>query len=250
MTTLEPEPRFRLKLIPLLVTVAMAAALLIGSSLGTMLVVQLFHLPPLEPSKLLFLYIQHGIMLVMALLAIAILKYWLVPADYGLHLPRGRSYILPAILWGVGFATIVAAGNSWLDMILHIKQASQSISYNHKHAWGWAAFEGLYVGPTEEIPFRALLVTYLAATMPGKLRLGRFNMNWAGIIVALLFALAHIGSFWLESWVDALVQQGYALAWGVLCAYWLEKSESIVAPIIAHNVGDGITVLFWALGIF
>jgi membrane protease YdiL (CAAX protease family) len=250
MTTRETDARFRLKLIPLLVTVVMAAALLIGSSLGTMLVVKLFHLPPLAPSKLLFLYIQHGIMLVMALIAIAILKYWLVPADYGLHLPRGRSYVLTAILWGVGFATIVAAGSSWLDMLLHVKQSAQSINYNHQHAWGWAVFEGLYVGPTEEIPFRALLVTYLAATMPGKLRLGRFNMNWAGIIVALLFALAHIGSFWLESWVDALVQQGYAFAWGVLCAYWLEKSESIVAPIIAHNVGDGITVLFWALGIF
>jgi hypothetical protein len=28
--------------------------------------------------------------------------------------------------------------------------------------WGWIFFEGVYVGPTEEIPFRALLVTYYA----------------------------------------------------------------------------------------
>ena len=84
--------------------------------------------------------------------------------------------------------------------------------------------------------------------MPGKLRLGRFNMNWAGIIMALLFALAPIESFWLENWVDALVQQGHAITLGVLYAYWLGKSESIIAPIIAHNASDGITVLLWAIG--
>ncbi|MEL5849790.1 MAG: CPBP family glutamic-type intramembrane protease [Candidatus Igneacidithiobacillus chanchocoensis] len=83
--------------------------------------------------------------------------------------------------------------------------------------------------------------------MPGKLRLGRFNMSWAGIIIALLFALAPIESFWLEHWVDALVQQGHAFTLGVLYAYWLEKSESIIAPIIAHNASDGITVLLWTI---
>jgi len=25
---------------------------------------------------------------------------------------------------------------------------------------------------------------------------------------------------------------------GVLYAYWLEKSKSVVAPIVGHNVGD------------
>ena len=94
------------------------------------------------------------------------------------------------------------------------------------------------MGPTEEIPFRALLVTYLAATMPGTLRLGRFQMNWAGIIVALIFALLHATYFSLRAWPLALGQQVYAFALGVLYAYWLEKSCSIVAPIIGHNVGD------------
>ena len=36
------------------------------------------------------------------------------------------------------------------------------------------------------IPFRALLVTYLTATMPGKLCVGRWDMNWGGVIVALI----------------------------------------------------------------
>ena len=105
---------------------------------------------------------------------------------------------------------------------------------------GWLFFEGVYVGPTEEVPFRALLVTYLAATMPGRLRLGRFEMNWAGVIVALIFALLHATNFSLRAWPLALGQQLYAFALGVLYAYWLEKSKSVVAPIIGHNVGDAL----------
>jgi membrane protease YdiL (CAAX protease family) len=249
MTAPETEPRFRLKFVPLLVTVLMGLVIILGSGIATQLLGRALHLPPPNGSLLLFLYIQHGFQLLFALIAIAVLKFWLVPADYGLHWPRGKTYILPAIVWGIVFATLVAAGGSWLDSALHLK-ATQEFAITNKNVWGWSIFEGLYVGPTEEIPFRALLVTYLAATMPGKLRIGRFNMNWAGIIVALLFALAHIQTFWMVDWQDAVIQQFYAVAWGIAYAYWLEKSKSIVAPIIAHNISDGITVVFWALEIF
>jgi membrane protease YdiL (CAAX protease family) len=63
-------------------------------------------------------------------------------------------------------------------------------------------------------------------------------MNWAGVIVALIFALLHASNFSVRGWPEALGQQFYAFALGVLYAYWLDKSKSIVAPIIGHNVGD------------
>lgn len=115
---------------------------------------------------------------------------------------------------------------------------------------GWLLFECAYVGPTEEVPFRALLVTYLAATMPGKLRVGRFEMNTAGVVVALIFALLHAASFDLHQWPIALGQQIYAFLLGVLYAYWFEKSGSVVAPIIGHNVSDGVeyAILFCWVG--
>jgi uncharacterized protein len=248
-TAAESEPRFRLKFVPLLVTVLLGLGLTLGSAIAAQLLGRALHLPSPKESMLSFLFVQHGFQLLLALLAIAVFKFWLVPADYGLHWPRGKTYILPAILWGVIFATLVAAGASWLDVALHIPPTHE-LGITRQNVWGWAVFEGAYVGPTEEIPFRALLVTYLATTMPGKLHIGRFNMNWAGIIVALLFALAHVGTFWMANWVDALVQQFYAVTWGLAYAYWLEKSKSVVAPIIAHNISDGITVAFWALDVF
>lgn len=74
--------------------------------------------------------------------------------------------------------------------------------------------------------------------MPGKLCLGRFEMNWAGVVVALIFALLHAANFNLRAWPIALGQQLYAFALGILYAYWLEKSNSVVAPIIGHNLRD------------
>jgi membrane protease YdiL (CAAX protease family) len=107
-------------------------------------------------------------------------------------------------------------------------------------AAGWLVFEGLYVGPTEEIPFRSMLVPFLMAMLPARVRLGRFEMHWAGIIVALIFALLHVTSFASRPWPIALGQQAYALALGILYAYWLEKSGSILAPIVGHNASDGV----------
>jgi hypothetical protein len=49
-----------------------------------------------------------------------------------------------------------------------------------------------------------------------------------------------------------LGQQIYAFALGVLYAYWLEKSQSILAPIVGHNVGDVVeyAILFLWVGAF
>jgi hypothetical protein len=144
---------------------------------------------------------------------------------------------------------VVNAGNTWLDVLLHNKQTTRDILHTHQNIWGGAAFEWIYVGPTEDSPFRAPLVAHLAAAMPGKLGIGRFCANWAGIIIAPLLPLAHLHSFWTESLLDALIQQGYAFVLGVLYAYWLAKSRSTLAPILAHNITDGLTGAFWALSI-
>ena len=65
-------------------------------------------------------------------------------------------------------------------------------------------------------------------------------MNRAGVVVAVIFALLHVSTFWHAPWPLALGQQGYAFALGVLYAYWLEKSGSVAAPMLAHKVSDGL----------
>jgi hypothetical protein len=232
------EPRLRLKLWPLVAVVALGVGVPYLGAVLAVLSSKLWHTPSLHGPTLPWLYMQHGMQLLVALPAIAVLKR-LVPADYGLHWPRGKTYILPAIAWGTLFGILMTLVDYAPQLIAHSKPPLE-YPLTTANVSSWLFFEGVYVGPTEEIPFRALLVTYLAAAMPGKLRLGAFNMNWAGVIVAVLFALLHAANFSLRAWPLALGQQIYAFLLGVLYAYWLEKSGSIVAPILGHNLSDGV----------
>jgi uncharacterized protein len=230
-------PRFRLKLVPLLITAALGYGVPVAGAYLAHYAIEILHLGIVPGANLGWLHLQHAGQLIVALIVIAALKYTVVPADYGLHWPRGKTYIWPAILWGAFFGALMTLVDYAPQIIAHTRP-DPGFALTPANVWGWLFFEGVYVGPTEEIPFRALLVTYLATTMPGRLRIGRFEMSWAGILVALIFALLHATSFDTRAWPQALGQQLYAFALGVLYAYWLEKSKSIVAPIIGHNVSD------------
>jgi uncharacterized protein len=250
MSTESIEPRFRLRLIPLLVTAALGYGVPYIAGYAAFYSSKMFHTPSPYGPVLQWLYMQHAFQLLVALIVIAVLKYRFLPADYGLHWPRGKSYFWPAICWGVFFGVLMTIVD-YAPELFALSKPDPGFPLTPANIWGWTFFEGVYVGPTEEIPFRALLVTYLAATMPGKVRIGRFSMNWAGIIAAVIFALLHANSFDTRHWPQALGQQIYAFALGVLYAYWLEKSKSVVAPIIGHNVSDVVEylLLFAWLGV-
>jgi membrane protease YdiL (CAAX protease family) len=231
-------PPFRFRVVPILTTVLLGLGLpyLAGELVEFARHYSHEYVPGIA-DKLGWLYAQHGVQMVLALIVIAAMK-WLVPADYGLHAPRGKSYVGAAVLWGLFFGISMTLLDHLPELIAH---TAPKLDYplTTRNVLGWLGFEGIYVGPTEEILFRSLLVTFLAATMPGKLRLGRYDMNVAGVVVAAIFALAHLGSFFDSPWWMALAQQVYAFAIGVLYAYWLEKSKSVLAPVIGHNVADG-----------
>ena len=239
----EPESaqRLRLKVVPLLVVTAMGVGIPYLAGYLAFFSSKILGTPSPHGPTLPWLYMQHAVQFLIALIAIGVVKRY-VPADYGLHWPRQKTYFLPALLWGALFGLLMTLIDYAPQLIAHHKP-DPGFPLTASNVAGWLFFEGVYVGPTEEIPFRALLVTYLAATMPGRLRLGRLEMNWAGVIVALIFALLHATNFAVRAWPLALGQQIYAFALGVLYAYWLEKSKSVVAPIIGHNVGDACEYL-------
>ncbi|HWA90146.1 MAG TPA: CPBP family intramembrane glutamic endopeptidase [Rhizomicrobium sp.] len=249
--TSDTAPAFRLKFLPILTVLLLGLGLPWIAAEIVDYARHYSHLVPGIADQLGWLYAQHGMQFVLALIAIAIVKR-MVPADYGLHMPEDKSYVGWAVLWGLFFGVLMTAVDYAPNLIEH---TAPKLGYppTTGNVLGWLGFEGVYVGPTEEVLFRSLLATYLAATMPGKVRLGRYSMNGAGVVVAAIFALAHFGSFFDEAWEIALAQQFYAFALGVLYAYWLEKSRSILAPVVGHNVGDFVEqallflmVAYWA----
>ena len=237
MTPATSEPYgLKLKPIPLLVTIALGIGLPFLGAYLALLTSRVLGMASPHGPILHWLYLQHAYQCLIALIAIFIVRRF-VPADYGLHWPRDRTYIGPAIFWGVVAGVVMTLVDYAPEIWMH-RTPQFDYRLSTANVVGWLGFEGIYVGPTEEIPFRALLVTYLAATMPGRVRLFNFEMNWAGIIVAVIFALLHANNFNTRLWPLALGQQIYAFVLGVAYAYWLEKSRSVVAPAIGHNVGD------------
>jgi hypothetical protein len=208
--------------------------------LGALLSNSLSHFFRLLPSgrgpTLPWLYSQHLSQTVLALVAIFIIKRF-VPFDAGLRWPPEKTYIRPAILWGAFFGVLMTTVDYAPDLIAH-RPMNLGFAITIPNVVGWTFFEGVYVGPTEEILFRSLLVGYLMAALPAKVRLARYEMSWAGVIVAAIFAFAHVATFVTHPSYTAAGQQLYAFALGILYAYWFEKSRSVVAPIIGHNVSD------------
>jgi membrane protease YdiL (CAAX protease family) len=222
--------------VPVLVTLLLGLGIPIVAGILAALLSRLIPIPPPKIVLLPWLYLQHAFQLLLSLVAIMLIKRH-VPADYGLHLPRGRSYAGPALLLGAVFGIIMLLVD-FAPNIMSGHPPALGYKLTPQHVAGWLLFAGIYVGPTEETLFRGLLVTYLATVMPGRVRWGRWDVSVGGIVVAVVFALAHVTSFWTEPLEAAIGQQIYAIALGILYAYFLEKSRSLLAPMLAHNASD------------
>ena len=73
--------------------------------------------------------------------------------------------------------------------------------------------------------------------MPGGWRIGRYTMNAAGVVAAFIYAVA-VAGFLTASVTVAFGQFICQFLLAVLYAYWLEKSKSVIAPIVGHNVSS------------
>src|ERR1700761_64928 len=74
------------------------------------------HFAKPTDSLLKYLYIHHAFQLAWGLVFIVLLKRFL-PFDAGLHAPQGKSYVLPALLWGVFFGVLMTVVDYLPDLL-------------------------------------------------------------------------------------------------------------------------------------
>lgn len=181
---------------------------------------------------------NHAVMLVIAVVLIA----WLGRgnlAEYGLQWPRQSRYVISALLWGAAFGLLNTFADSFHDILRHLPPPD-NLSLTPRSMGTWLSFEWIFVGPIEELPFRGLLQTFLMQRTSGRIRVWKYEMHIAGVVVALLFPLAHLTDFWTGNFWIALFRQFYRFVIGIFLAYWREKSGSLLAPSIAHNTRNGL----------
>lgn len=181
------------------------------------------------------------------LAATAVMRRTLPSADAHLRLPaKGRSMVGTAILFGIAMAVIMLVADYWRQMLSGAPPLDYPV--NPVDSTGWLAAMGI-TGFAEEPIFRGLLVGGLAVLVPGRLRIFNLDLPVAAYIVALLFGLAHWQSFTVDPFAMAAAQQVYAFAWGLSYVWLMERSDSLVAQIVAHGLSDfgevGL-VMLWA----
>jgi uncharacterized protein len=231
----------QLRLWPILATIGLGLLVVLPSGYVFVLLTQ--HMSRTETVWLAMA--NHTVML---LIAVALMA-WLGRgnfSEFGLEWPKHRHYIPSALLWGAAFGLLMTVVDYFPQILRHIPPPA-NLALTPGSIGAGLFFEGFYVGPTEEIPFRGLLQTFLMQRTSGRIRFWKYEMHVAGVILALLFALAHFTSFWTNNFWIAVGQQIYAFALGILYAYWREKSGSLLAPIIGHNMGDGVEYVLMLL---
>lgn len=115
---------------------------------------------------------------------------------------------------------------------------------------GVMAFELLIVGLAEEIMFRGLMLGLLARVIGGSLRVGigraAFTVSVAGIVTAVLFAAAHTiiysdRAFFLPfEFHPNWMQVGLAFGLGIYYAAVKERTGSLLAAVLSHNLSDAL----------
>lgn len=177
---------------------------------------------------------------VVGVAAILVMRRVLPQADAHLRLPpKGRNLIGTALLVGIGMGIVMLIADYWPQMLSGTAPTDYPLDPVDSSGW---LFAMAITGFAEEPIFRGLLVGGLAVLVPGRLRIARLDLPLAAYLVALMFGLAHWQSFAVDPLYMAVAQQAYAFAWGIAYAWLMERSRSLIAPIIAHGVGDVVEV--------
>lgn len=171
------------------------------------------------------------------LIGILVMRRVLPQAEGHLRWPApGRSLVGPAALVGVVMGLVMLVADYW-PALLAGEAPVASYSLDPAIAAG-VLLAMITTGLGEETLFRGLMVGLMVVAVPGRVRAGRFEVPVGGVIVALLFGVAHYESFYEDPLHLAVAQQVYAFVWGLVYVWLMERSRSLVAPIVAHGVGN------------
>lgn len=168
--------------------------------------------------------------------AVLVMRRLLPQADDHLRLPPGRTYVGLAVLIGIGMGLVMLVADYW-PALLARTPPNDSYTQTSIDAAGFL-IGMLITGLAEETIFRGLLVGMLVVLIPGRLRIGSVDLPVAAYAVALLFGLAHWQTFAVDPLHLAIAQQLYAFAWGLVYVWLMERSRSLLAPMVAHGIGN------------
>lgn len=193
---------------------------------------------------------HHFWQLWLALAAIAVLSRGRV-AEWGLNL-RNRAESLRLVKAFVIYYGLYFVGVGVLLKILVLGPSEPGHPWTAFHVGGMLAFGFLFVGVSEEVLFRGLFQTYLSRYWAGAVKLPGVRISAAGVIGAIVFAAVHI-RFTIDPLAVTHISFGQlvqALVLGLVYAWAYDRTGSLLAPILMHNLSNGLLwlgdyIVYW-----
>ena len=177
---------------------------------------------------------------VVGLIAISAFKLALPKLDAHLRWPKkGQSLAILGLAIGVAMGLIMLVADYWPQLLSQTPIDDYPIDPVDSSGW---LFAMAITGLAEETIFRGLIVGLLILAIPGRIRMGAIDLPVAAYVASLLFGFAHYDNFFQSPLHLAIAQQVYALLWGLIYVWLMEKSGSLLAPTIAHGTGNAVEV--------
>jgi len=198
-----------------------------------------FGAPPsyVENGAWLYMTVHHLVQMVLALCVIAIVAKGRL-GDWGLNLRDWRRSLRITREFATIFAVIMAISVA-LQFLSHATpRPAPPLTVGH--VVGTLFFMAVISGVSEEILFRGMMQTWLSRWAKGDVGLFGWRVSRAGFVTAVIFALVHINFTLTPFEVTHLYwpQVGIAFVLGLLYSWAYDRTGSLLAPILMHNLAN------------
>ncbi len=116
------------------------------------------------------------------------------------------------------------------------------------NALGMMSCEWLFVGLAEELVERGVVQTYLMENLDGFIRVVRWDFHVGTILTVVLLGVTHLLLMMLlgGKFRGVLLESLYIMIFAFFIGYVYQQTNSLIGPILAHNIlrGLGITLLY------
>jgi membrane protease YdiL (CAAX protease family) len=164
--------------------------------------------------------------------------------DWGFNLNESKKAPRIVALFVFYFMIIEVAGTLFFYILGGSKAPTFGYPQTFQNITGYYSFEAFLSGTCEEPLFRGFVITVLALSWKGKIKLGKTEFTTAGIIAAFLFAFAHISFsiFPFQIYQLYILQLIFAFGLGLLYAVTFQKTKSLLTPILLHNLSNVVAI--------
>ncbi len=189
-------------------------------------------------------FVHHIIQMILAL-GVMILPFWRKSlVDWGFNNREKKKNKAIIIKFTLGFLVFYTFGEI-IYLWLSGWPSVMNFNINEFNVWGKIIFAFTMPGLSEEVLFRALIMGILFLGWQKSITIGKLIIPYAGIIAAILFAISHVGFTLIpfEIYYYNITQLVVAFILGVFYSYIYVDTKSLLAPIIIHNLWDGVVIL-------